>query len=110
MTIKQSFAVAQNYYITGDPGEEKGKFKDNWSGAEDEPIAAPIDNSVSNAVKLKPSNAEEDRESETKELDFNLAGGISRPMSGVSSRSRRNMRPGSKGKQMPQGDEQLNFV
>ena len=60
-TLQQSFKIVQVYYITGDPGEEKAKFKPNWS-ADEEPIAAIIDNSISNGVKLKANNNEIEEE------------------------------------------------
>jgi hypothetical protein len=59
--IQQSFKIVQVSFITGDPGEEPAIFKANWS-ADEEPIAAIIDNSISNGVKLKANNNEIEEE------------------------------------------------
>jgi hypothetical protein len=60
-TIQQSFTIIQVNFITGDPGEEPAKLIANWS-ADEEPIAALIDNSISNGVKLKANTNEIEEE------------------------------------------------
>ncbi len=67
-TIKTSMEIVKIYYITGDPGEEKAKLKVNWS-ADEEPTAAIIDNSISNAIKLKQSTNKIEEEEDTKEIE-----------------------------------------